>query len=305
MSDEFEHGPEQARLHAVFGAEVAELDVGVTPVDVVMRSGEALRTKRRVAAVSGVAALAVLPVAAVAIFAGGSGSGGGSGTLNTAGKEHGSSPSTGASSAARNVAKTPTSSPTIVLPQDSLGADTTPPNPVDVVTVVTGGNIDGRIWRLVRDQFVVPKDVGFAVKSANHLPMSKQGDADTLTCDFVGLQWGSRPPGTQPDYDGSGQCSAQEANITGPLASGSVSGQVSGLALWEFMGRADTSRVASVSVTIGSQTSARQPVVPVPGEHYGYYVIFVPSLTDQQKQQPQSITSYDSHGNVVDSVTAG
>ncbi|MBS2539943.1 hypothetical protein KGQ20_45100 [Catenulispora sp. NF23] len=304
MSEEFEHGPERARLHAVFGAEVAELDIGVTPVDVVMRSGEALRTKRRLAAVSGVAALAVLPVAAVTIFSGG-GADGGSGTSNAAGRNQGSGPSTGAGSAARNVAKTPTSSPTITLPQDTLGANTTPPDPDDVVTVVTGGTIDGRVWRLVRDQFVVAQNVGLAVKSATRLPMAKQGDADTLTCDFIGLQWGGRPPGTQPDYDGGGQCSPQEMNATGPLSSGSVSAQASGLALWAYIGRADTSRVASVSVTIGTQTSVRQPVVPLPGEHYGYYVIFVPSLTDQQKQQPQSVTNYDSHGNVVGSVMTG
>ena len=36
--------------------------------------------------------------------------------------------------------------------------------------------------------------------------MSQRGQAGTQECDFTGLQWGDRPPGTLPDFSAGGGC---------------------------------------------------------------------------------------------------
>ncbi|MEY9855373.1 hypothetical protein ABH935_000972 [Catenulispora sp. GAS73] len=307
MSDQSEyehrHDSPYADLHDAFGAEVADLDIGATPVGAVMRGGAALRTRRRLTAVSGVAALAVLPVAAVTIFAGGGGAGAGPGTLKSAANTNSTGPGQ-AESSAPAVTKTPTQSPStsIILPQltRSIGA----PNPNDLVTVVASGTIDGKQWRLVRDLFVVSKSQSMMLGLGSHLPISEKGKAGTATCDYTGLQWGSNPPGSQPDFDSGGQCGGDVESQRGPLSSGMVS-HSSGLALWSFIGRVDSAKVASASLTIGDLTTAPQSIVPVPGENDGYYVVLLPALSDQDQQAMKYYTTYDATGHVVDHVQFG
>jgi hypothetical protein len=320
MSDESEHDDLNQALHNAFGAEVADLEIGATPVGAVMKAGDALRTKRRLTTVSGVAALAVLPVAAVAIFAGGTGTGAaeagggthGNGTRTETGKGGaGSTPTTSKPGATtpRSVTQSPSpsSKPTIILPQLSIDANTIAPNPNDVYTVVASGTKYGAPWRLVRDQYVVTKTGNLPTYAMGpHLPYSQKGGANTVTCVFVGLQWGERPAGTQPDFDAGGTCQEDPDTINGPITIGSAGLPGNpGVALWAFIGRvADTTKVASVSVTIPAETTPRQPVTAVAGERDGYYVVFLPPLTETDNLN-KSYTTYDHAGHVVDHVTMG
>jgi len=65
-----------------------------------------------------------------------------------------------------------------------------------------------------------------------------------------------------------------------------------------------TTKVASVSVTIPAETTPRQPVTAVAGERDGYYVVFLPPLTETDNLN-KSYTTYDHAGHVVDHVTMG
>ncbi|WP_194912078.1 hypothetical protein [Catenulispora rubra] len=315
MTDQsgYEHRHDHAYtdLHDAFGAEVADLDIGATPVGAVMRGGTTLRTRRRLTAVSGVAALAVLPVAAVTIFAGaGGGAGAGPGTLQSAARTNstGHTGSTGhttpdqAESSAPAITKGLTPSVSIILPQltPNIGA----PNPNDLYTVVASGTIDGKHWRLVRDVFVVSKSQPLMSGLGHHLPIAEKGKANTATCADTGLQWGTNPPGSQPDFDAGGQCGGDVESVRGPLSSGEVA-HASGLSLWSLIGRVDSAKVASVSVTIGDHTTARQPISPVPGENDGYYVVLLPALSEQDQQAMKYYTTYDAGGHVVDHVQFG
>ena len=310
MSDqsgyEHRHDHPYTDLHDAFGAEVADLDIGATPAGAVMKGGTALRTRRRLTAASGVAALAVLPVAAVTIFAGGTGAGAGPGTLKS-GAGNNSTGHSQAESSAPAVTETPTStpSPTFILPQLTHGASTSAPNTTDAYTVVASGIIEGKHWRLVRDVFVVAKSQPLMSGLGNHLPISEKGKADTVTCDDTGLQWGTNPPGTKPDFGAGGQCGGDVESIRGPLSSGMVNEQFSGLPLWSLIGRVDTAKVASVSVTIGDHTTARQSISAVAGENDGYYVVLLPALSEQDQQAMKYYTTYDAGGHVVDHIQFG
>jgi hypothetical protein len=301
-------------LHDAFGAEVADLEIGATPVGAVLKGGTSLRTRRRLTAVSGVAALAVLPVAAVTLFAGGTGAGPGPGpgpTTVDAGLRNQSNGSPDGSN--HNQVEppdpagtgTPTPGSTFILPQLTPGQNTRAPNTTDAYTVVAGGTVDGKHWRLVRDLFVVPDNLPFPSGLGSHLPISEKGKSGTTTCDYTGLQWGGNPPGTQPDFDAGGQCSADVESERGPLSSGMVSAKAGGLSLWSLIGRVDSTKVATVSVTIGAHTTARQPISPVPGENDGYYVVFLPALSDQDQQAMKYFTTYDAGGHVVEHVQFG
>ena len=184
MRDESEHDDLYQALHNAIGAEVADLEIGATPVGAVMKAGNALRTKRRLTTVSGVAALAVLPVAAVAVFAGGTGGAGGSGgnsklgPVQAGGTNHGKGPTTPTTPP---MTTTPLAdlipSPTVTPPPRGIGVLYANPNPDDAYTVIAGGTIGGQHWRLVRDLFVAPVYVSPGPGPTNHLPMSQRGRA--------------------------------------------------------------------------------------------------------------------------------
>ena len=314
MSDESEHDLNQA-LHDAFGAEVADLEIGATPVGAVMKAGDALRTKRRLTTVSGVAALAVLPVAAVAIFAGGTGAAGGTGGNSKLGPVEAGGTSHGKGPTAPTAPNTPTilpmtttpladliPSPTVTLPALGVGVLSATPNPDDTYTVVADGTIGGQHWRLVRDLFIASVYAAPSPGQANHLPMSQRGRAGTQACDFTGLQWGDRPPGTLPDFAAGGGCNpaadGDVERITSPMMDASRSGIPASVPLSYFTGRVDSSKITSVAVTIGSRSTTRQPVYPVPGEGDGYYVVFVPPLTFQDEES-MVITGYDADGHAV------
>lgn len=317
MTDETEHEDSTASLHEAFGAEVADLDIGATPVGAVMRGGAALRARRRLTAVSGVAALAVLPVAAFAIFSGGSR------PVDSAGKQRGgsvTSTGTGTSNGGSTVGSPATSSPAFAVPTALLAAPTVTlpplgqrpvidgPNPRDDYTVVAAGTFGGQHWRLVRDLFVVTDDVASGPDEKNHLPMSQRGKAGTDTCDFTGLQWGDRAPGTVPDFTGGGTCvpaaRGDIERITSPLMAGSHGTPTSEVPVTYFLGRVDVSKITSVTVTIGARSTSRQPVYTVPGEAGGYYVVFVPPLTFQDERS-MFITGYDAGGQAVAQLNVG
>lgn len=301
-----------AALHAAFGAEVADLDVGTTPVGAVMKGGTALRARRRLTAVSGVAALAVLPVAAVAIFSGGSrpvdsavkGAGiGAAGRSTTVGR----GPAVLPEMFAVPTALIP--SPTVTLSPQGRWLQFTVPNPRDTYTVVAGGTFGGQHWRLVRDVFVVPEDEASTVGAKNHLPPSQRGEAGTSTCDFTGLQWGDRPAGTLPDFvSGGGACDpaaqGDVERITAPLMGESQFTPTSEMPMSYFVGRVDASTITSVTVTVGARSTSRQPVYTVPGESGGYYVVFVPPLTFQDERSI-FITGYDAGGQIVTQMNVG
>jgi hypothetical protein len=141
-----------------------------------------------------------------------------------------------------------------------------------------------------------------------HLPMSSLGSPDTTLCARVGLQWGTLPPGTQPDFNAGGQCGPDIGGITGPLTLGvaGVPGDaVSGPAVWALVGRvADVSEVASVSISSDREITAHQWIKPVAGEHDGYYVFFMPQLSAQD-QRSLTITTYDPAGQVVKHTSFG
>lgn len=306
MSNESEHDDLNEDLRRAFGAEVADLGIGATPVGAVMKAGDALRTKRRLTAVSGVAALAVLPVAAVAIFAGGTESG----AAEAGGGTHGNGTPTPAATTPRSVSQSPSPgpSPTAILPQLTSSGNTVAPNPADVYTVVTSGIQYGVRWRLVRDQYVVAKTGTFPSYYVDgpHLPYSQKGGANMVTCVFVGLQWGERPVGTQPDFNAGGTCQNDPESVNGPITISAADppGNPDG-APWVLIGRVpDTAKIASVSVTIPAETTPRQPVKTVAGEHDGYYVVFLPPLTVTDNQN-LSYTTYDAGGHVVDHIHLG
>ena len=319
MSHESEHEDmhDQHSLHDALDAEVAGLEIGATPVAAVLAGGTALRTRRRLTAVSGVAALAVLPVAAVAIFAGRAGSGTGTGgTANGAvkffdGNHEGnhagtSKPTTANDPTVPVVPEVPTArvpSPTLTLPPQGRGLIYEDPVANDSYTVLAGGTIGGQHWRLVRDLFVVPSYANPGLGGTNHLPMSQRGKAGTQACDFTGLQWGDRPAGTLPDFGAGGGCNpavdGDIERVTAPLMGAATSGTPTrDLPLSYFYGRVDASKVASVTVTIGSRSTSPQTIYTVPGETDGYYVVFVPPLTFQDEQY-MVITAYDAGGKAV------
>jgi len=307
MSDESEHDDLNQALHNAFGAEVADLEIGATPVGAVMKAGDTLRTKRRLTTVSGVAALAVLPVAAVAIFAGGTGGNGKLGPGEAAGANHGKGPAVPTAPATVPRTTIPPAalipSPTVTLPPQGVGVLYAKPNPDDAYTVVASGTIGGQHWRLVRDLFVASLYVAPSPGPDNHLPMSQRGRAGTQACDFTGLQWGDRPPGTLPDFSAGGGCNpaadGDVERITSPMMQASRSGTpTKDLPVSYFIGRVDSSKITSVAVIIGSKSTTRQPIYSVPGEGDGYYVVFVPPLTFQDEES-MGVTGYDAAGHVV------
>jgi hypothetical protein len=310
MSDESEHDDLNHALHNAFGTEVADLEIGATPFTAVMDGGGALRNRRRLAAVSGVAALAVLPVAAVAIFAGGTGGTGGTsklGPVQAGGTNHGKGPTVPTAPAILPMTTTPPAdlipSPIVTLPPQGEGLLSVKPNPNDTYTVVAGGTIGGQHWRLVRDLFVAPLYVAPGPGQGNHLPMSQRGRAGTQECDFTGLQWGDRPPGTLPDFDAGGGCNpaadGDVERITSPMMDASRNViPTQGVPLSYLTGRVDSSKITSVVVTIGSRSTTRQPIHPVPGEGDGYYVVFLSPLTFQDEES-MGVTGYDAAGHVV------
>lgn len=305
MRMEPEHDDVYDELHRAFGAEVADLDIGATPVGAVMTGGTALRVRRRLTAVSGAAALAALPVAAVAIFTGGGTRGDGGVEAYGAKTTAAHTPNAPGATTRPGPAKTPTSSPTVVLPQLTLGGKTTAPDPNDLITVVGAGTSGGHPWRLVRDEYVIAmSQVPLSTFDQPHLPMSRLGSAGTGVCVYVGVQWGDRPAGTQPDYKASGQCAKQSGPVTGPLSLGPTYGPAgSGMAEWVLIGQVeDTSKVAEVSVSSAFGTTAPQAVIPVAGERDGYYVVFLPPLTDEPRHS-LTITTYDARGHVAGSTT--
>ena len=316
MSDESEQDDLNQALHNALGAEVADLEIGATPVGAVLKAGDALRTKRRLTTVSGVAALAVLPVAAVAIFAGGTGGTGGAGgaggtskpgPVEAGGTNHGKGLTAPTAPTTLPITAIPPAdlipSPTVTLPPEGVGLVYANPNPDDTYTVVASGTIGGQHWRLVRDVFVAPGYVAAGPGPNNHLPMSQRGRAGTQACDFTGLQWGDRPPGTLPDFGAGGGCNpaadGDVERITSPMmdASGSAT-PTKEMPVSYFSGRVDSSKITSVAVTIGSKSTTRQPIYPVPGEGDGYYVVFVPPLTFQDEES-MGVTGYDAAGHVV------
>jgi hypothetical protein len=298
MKDRPEYDDMHVALHEAFGAEVADLAVSATPVGAVMKGGSALRARRRLAAVSGVAALAVLPVAVVAIFSGGSR------PVDSAGESHGTGGdrSTTTSPERFTVPTALLPSPTVTLPPQGRRLDSTAPNPRDDYTVVAGGTFGGQHWRLVRDVFVIPGGVTSVPGAKNHLPKSQRGTAGTSTCDYIGLQWGDRPPGTLPDFGAVGGCDpvprGDVERIAGLLMSASQTMPSSELPMTSFVGRVDSSKITSVTVTVGARTTSRQPVYTVAGEAGGYYVVFVSPLTFQDERSV-FITGYDASGQVV------
>ena len=196
-------------------------------------------------------------------------------------------------------------SPTVTLPPQGVGFNANPLNPVDDYKVLAGGSFGGQHWRLVRDTFVAPDNSQPAPQSTGHLPMSHSGQVGTSTCDFTGLQWGDRAPGTLPDFDAGGRCGQPARGgggieqITGPLMGGMANRvPTSEMPVSWFIGQVDASKVASVTFTIGGRTTTRQPIIAVPGESDGYYVVFVPPLTFQDEASVY-LTGYDASGHVV------
>ncbi|NUP50136.1 MAG: hypothetical protein HOW97_22920 [Catenulispora sp.] len=294
--------PEHVVLNEAFDAEVAELSIGDAPIGAMMKNGAGLRTRRRLATVSGAAALAVLPVAAVALYSGGAG------TDDAAGKGGGSTPTKPHSTS--TIPTTPTggkttpepllSSPTDALSKVDVGK-ASPPNPLDDIQVIASGTMGGQQWRLVRDRFVMKAD-GVPSTSSVHLPQSQLGRPGTVSCNFTGVQWGDRPPGTTPDLHAGGDCGPGNAVFTDvpdkfrEIGADRVMNGSPG-AVIPFFGNLNATKITSVKITLDGRTTASQPVYVLPGEKVGYYVVF---LDYKPHWDPDAtVTGYDAQGHVV------
>lgn len=304
MSDGFEESDGRAVwLHDAFGAEVATLEVDLSPLAEVMRDGAALRTKRRLAVVSGVTALVVLPVAAVAFGAG-------------AGRRTGAGPDGFAPSPPRTSAKPPTMR---ALPPPPVTATLVPPGrnadlPNDDIQVLADGTFHGQHWRLVRDRFVVEGPEGGSVmddpSQRPHLPYpANWGKHGTIECDFTGIQWGDQPAGSGPG--GGGSCNPTDdgpidglhglfSGVSGPVFTPTSDGTRPALTL---AGRIDGTDAAWVTVTVDGVVSEKAPVIVVPGEKNDYYVIMMPAYA-KHGAMTLTTTVYDAAGDSLGSETA-
>jgi hypothetical protein len=253
----------------------------------------------------------------VAIFAGGAG------TADAAGKAHGAgstlaeatsiaiatAPMTPiASSSAPAAAETTIpanllASPTATLPAMGVGKSS-PPNPVDDIKVLADGTFGGQHWRLVRDRFVTGDGGATGAGTLDHLPMSQMGRAGVESCEFTGMQWGDRAPGTLPDFDAGGNCGP--GDIFSPTSGGITSlgqstpeGEASSVTT--VSGSLNARKIVSVTLSSEGQTSGRQPVIALPGDSMGYFVFFVKPWT-RDHHPTFTVSGYDAQGQVVASM---
>jgi hypothetical protein len=180
----------------------------------------------------------------------------------------------------------------------------TPPNPDDDIKVLAEGTLGGQHWRLVRDRFVVGVGAsGTGPGSSGHLPISQMGQTETEICEFTGMQWGDRAPGTVLDFDSGGACGTKDPGNTGltrgivSMAQDAPEGNVT-LPIMAVTGSVNASKIVSVTLTSGGRSSAVQPVIALPGEAKGYFVFFGNAWT-LNYHPTYTVTGYDAQGNVV------